>query len=474
MKNRQRNLDIVHHGLVLISDGKGRGRPSRLLLSKDQLSIEIPADGTTESEVEPTAPDDQTRTIVIKRKGGGLGLSIKGGTENAQNLPIVISKIFPGMPADQTGQLYVGDAIVEVNGESVEGRSHDEVVEMLKAEGDEVRLGVRHYSNIVSFLKPAQSLQPGRSGGALDKIYEPNTWKTAMKAQSDLGLYDAREKSIGVEGKDEKWKTITVIPLPMAYLTRYLWGTDILRTNSFEYQMSNKYLHQSEQISYIGWVNEYMSEGLSDDPKQKWEPRFLILKGGDVCLFESPPLSSEDLNKCLYLYKNYDVAIKQVPKDSRRLDKRENCFYLETCMADGIRHYLSLETPQMFELFEAAYHKSVYSTVIAMQTRTFACSFEERPSGLVLDIKQGISLYDIPTKSYVWQYRFRDLHSSSDDGKVRVQLVFRDERSLDPGKLEVKDIECDEVLAVVFNIHSFLVTKIVAADPDFLKVNPLQ
>ncbi|VDK82275.1 unnamed protein product [Cylicostephanus goldi] len=141
-----------------------------------------------------------------------------------------------------------------------------------------------------------------------------------------------------------------------------------------------------------------MSEGLSEDPKQKWEPRFLILKGGDVCLFESPPLSSEDLNKCLYLYKSYDVAIKQVPNDSRRLDKRENCFYLETCMADGTRHYLSFETPQMLEAFETAYHKSVYATVIAMQTRTFACSYEGRPSGLVLDIKQGISLYDIPTK----------------------------------------------------------------------------
>ncbi|KAK6760438.1 hypothetical protein RB195_021780 [Necator americanus] len=510
MKNRQRNLDVVHHGLVLISDGKGRGRPSRLLLSRDQLSIEIPSDGTT-NEVDTEAPDDQTRTIVIKRKGGGLGLSIKGGTENAQNLPIVISKIFPGMPADQTGQLYVGDAIVEVNGEPVEGRSHDEVVEMLKAEGDELRLGVRHYSNIASYLKPAQSLQPGRSGGALDKIYEPNTWKSAMKAQSDLGLYDGKEKSTGGEGKDEKWKTITVIPLPMAYLTRYLWGTDNLRTNSFEVRavdgsstgiihcedaraleqwighinnhiqslnhksikMSNKYLHQSEQISYIGWVNEYMSEGLSEDPKQKWEPRFLILKGGDVCLFESPPLSSEDLNKCLYLYKSYDIAIKQVPNDSRRLDKRENCFYLETCMADGTRHYLSFETPQMLEIFEAAYHKSVYATVIAMQTRTFACSYEGRPSGLVLDIKQGISLYDIPTKSYIWQYRFRDLHSSSDDGKVHVQLVFRDDRSLDPAKLETKDIECDEVLAVTYNLHSFLVTKIVAADPDFLKMNPL-
>ncbi|PIO73984.1 PDZ/DHR/GLGF domain protein [Teladorsagia circumcincta] len=240
----------------------------------------------------------------------------KGGAENAQKMPIVISKIFPGMPgvqyglttssatmgdspnaavlpsprrqggADKSGQLYVGDAIVEINGEPVEGRSHDEVVEMLKADVDELRLGVRHCSNIASYLRPAQSLQPGRSGGTLDKIYEPNTWKSAMKAQSDLVIYNGREKSSGVEGKDEKWKTITVIPLPMAYLTRYLWGTDNIRTNSFEVRavdgsstgiihcedgraleqwighinnhiqslnqksikMSNKYLHQSEQV----------------------------------------------------------------------------------------------------------------------------------------------------------------------------------------------------------------------------------
>ncbi|PIO73652.1 PDZ/DHR/GLGF domain protein [Teladorsagia circumcincta] len=210
----------------------------------------------------------------------------KGGAENAQKMPIVISKIFPGMPADKSGQLYVGDAIVEINGEPVEGRSHDEVVEMLKADVDELRLGVRHCSNIASYLRPAQSLQPGRSGGTLDKIYEPNTWKSAMKAQSDLVIYNGREKASGVEGKDEKWKTITVIPLPMAYLTRYLWGTDNIRTNSFEVRavdgsstgiihcedgraleqwighinnhiqslnqksikMSNKYLHQSEQV----------------------------------------------------------------------------------------------------------------------------------------------------------------------------------------------------------------------------------
>ncbi|CAI4232633.1 unnamed protein product [Auanema sp. JU1783] len=510
MKTKNRNLDVVHHGLVLVSDGNGRGRPSRLLLSKDQLAVQLPSDGTS-STAEPTetdTPDENaTRIVSIKRRGGGLGLSIKGGTENAQNLPIVISKVFPGMPADQCGQLYVGDAIVEVNDISVEGKSHDEVVEMLKAEGDEVKIGVRHYTNITPYLKPATSLQPGRSGSALDKLYEPNTWKSAMKAQSDLGLYDGEK----IDGKDEKWKTVTTIPLPMAYVTRYLWGTDNMRPNAFEVRavdgtssgiihcedvraldqwlghiynhinalnqksikMSNKYLHQSEQITFIGWVNEHMGEGLPEDPKLKWEPRFLILKGGDVCFFESPPLSSEDLNKCIYLYKCYDIALRMVPDDSRRLDKRESCCYIETSLLSGLKHYLSFDSTQILEQFEFTYYKCVYNTVTSMQTRTFACSFDGRPCGLVFDIKQGISVYDIPTKSYVWQYRFRDLHSSSDDGKVHVQLVFKDERCLTQDKLETKEIESDEVITIAFNLHSFLITKVVAADPEFIKQNPL-
>ena len=34
-------------------------------------------------------------------ESGGLGISIKGGVEN--KMPILISKIFPGMAADLTG-----------------------------------------------------------------------------------------------------------------------------------------------------------------------------------------------------------------------------------------------------------------------------------------------------------------------------------------------------------------------------------
>ena len=37
-----------------------------------------------------------------------------GGVEN--KMPILISKIFPGMAADLTGRLHVGDAILSVDG----------------------------------------------------------------------------------------------------------------------------------------------------------------------------------------------------------------------------------------------------------------------------------------------------------------------------------------------------------------------
>lgn len=70
---------------------------------------------------------------VSKADGSGLGISIKGGREN--KMPIIISKIFKGMAADVAGSLYVGDAILAVNGESLRDASHDEAVRALKRAG---------------------------------------------------------------------------------------------------------------------------------------------------------------------------------------------------------------------------------------------------------------------------------------------------------------------------------------------------
>lgn len=48
---------------------------------------------------------------VRRQKVGGLGLSIKGGAEH--KLPILISRIYKNQAAAQTGELFVGDAIIK-------------------------------------------------------------------------------------------------------------------------------------------------------------------------------------------------------------------------------------------------------------------------------------------------------------------------------------------------------------------------
>ncbi|KAK0081757.1 hypothetical protein PV325_002382 [Microctonus aethiopoides] len=91
---------------------------------------------------DPDVPDsvaNQKRIVrVVKSDNNGLGISIKGGKEN--KMPILISKIFKGMAADATEQLYVGDAILAVNGEDLREATHDEAVKALKRAGKCVEL----------------------------------------------------------------------------------------------------------------------------------------------------------------------------------------------------------------------------------------------------------------------------------------------------------------------------------------------
>lgn len=87
----------------------------------------------------PEAIANRKRCVkVTKQEVGGLGISIKGGKEN--KMPILISKIFKGLAADQTQALYVGDAILSVNGVNLRDATHDEAVQALKRAGKEVTL----------------------------------------------------------------------------------------------------------------------------------------------------------------------------------------------------------------------------------------------------------------------------------------------------------------------------------------------
>ncbi|VEN61938.1 unnamed protein product, partial [Callosobruchus maculatus] len=100
----------VRTGMVSVSDGKSRPIPVQLHLSMEVLRLQKEEPLPPESK--PQNLNAKERMVQIRRqKVGGLGLSIKGGAEH--KLPILISRIYKNQAAEQTGELFVGDAIIK-------------------------------------------------------------------------------------------------------------------------------------------------------------------------------------------------------------------------------------------------------------------------------------------------------------------------------------------------------------------------
>lgn len=77
-------------------------------------------------------------------------------------MPILISKIFRGMAADQVKGLYVGDAIISVNGEELRDATHDEAVKALKRAGRVVDLEGEYYFRVLLKCFPLKARQRRR------------------------------------------------------------------------------------------------------------------------------------------------------------------------------------------------------------------------------------------------------------------------------------------------------------------------
>lgn len=100
-------------------------------------SISNPVSSTpshlTKEDLEPLKNNKligEIRVVILKRNkpDEGLGISITGGRE--QGLPILISEIHEGGPAERCG-LYIGDSILVVNDIDLKDALHSEAVEIL-------------------------------------------------------------------------------------------------------------------------------------------------------------------------------------------------------------------------------------------------------------------------------------------------------------------------------------------------------
>lgn len=80
------------------------------------------------------------KVALMKEDHEGLGISITGGKEHG--VPILISEIHPGQPADRCGGLHVGDAILAVNSINLRDAKHKEAVTILSQQRGQIEFEV--------------------------------------------------------------------------------------------------------------------------------------------------------------------------------------------------------------------------------------------------------------------------------------------------------------------------------------------
>uniref|UniRef100_A0A3Q4ATF0 Uncharacterized protein n=1 Tax=Mola mola TaxID=94237 RepID=A0A3Q4ATF0_MOLML len=202
------------------------------------------------------------RTVrVTKQDVGGLGISIKGGKEN--KMPILISKIFKGLAADQTEALYVGDAILSVNGYDLREATHDEAVQALKKTGKEVILEVKYIKEIFFlflfslFLSIFLSCHPVRYFEVVSSNRKNSVFLRAKDPAMAQSWYNAIQAGIA-----------NLLP---------------------RVKEDMKAMQPGLEVKHLGWITEQVTQG----PER---PILAVLTDRDLLLFSSLPESKENFS----------------------------------------------------------------------------------------------------------------------------------------------------------------------------------
>ncbi|KAG8446291.1 hypothetical protein GDO86_013936 [Hymenochirus boettgeri] len=405
------------------------------------------------------------RTVrVVKQDAGGLGVSIKGGREN--KMPILISKIFKGLAADLTGSLYVGDAILSVNGMDLTDATHDDAVQVLKKTGKEVVLDVKYMKEISPYFKVSPS-----SGSA--------SWDSSPPATLQKRGSPALPPREYKDGKS--------LPLKMCYVSRrflpadgeprYLEicsadGRDVLFFRAKDEGTAQSWFNAihtnvsaltprvreevkqvlGKDVKQMGWLTEQLTQ----DGKRNL---LALLTEKDLLLYTGLPHSREGFSKPAFCHPL--IATRLVhsgPSKNSPLYDTDLAFALRSGTQKGVEtHLFSVETQRELAGWTRALVDGCHSAAELIQEVTTGCTWAGKECLLSIHIDQGFTLFtEEPGLNKVIHFHqpFEKLRMSSDDGARVLYLEFGNPET----ELQLDLHQCPKT--IVFIIHSFLSAKV--------------
>lgn len=135
---------------------------------------------------------------------------------------------------------------------------------ILRNAGDLVVLTVKHYRAATPFLQKQEDKESHQTdSNSDDKETSDESLKVATNSTS------SRPSSVYSESEAEqpqtRWVDIVTLPLMMAYVTRYIFGTDKLRPNAFEIRglngVSTGIIHCDDSAILSQWL-KYITDNI--------------------------------------------------------------------------------------------------------------------------------------------------------------------------------------------------------------------
>ncbi|XP_058501799.1 beta-2-syntrophin [Solea solea] len=457
------------------SPGSSYGSPGSSFGSR-QGEYPVSADGSSEAV---------RKVRVVKQESGGLGISIKGGREN--RMPILISKIFPGLAADQSRALRVGDAILSVNGNDLREATHDLAVQALKKAGKEVTLEVKYIREVSPlFKKPSlvadlpwdgvrpqspsysgseDSGSPKHSGGSSSSSKDRKVISLRMCFISrNLTMPDLENRLLELHSPDGQHTVVlrckdgstakswfsavhtniaALLPQTLAHINAYLSASSSASTHP--------------HLKHIGWLAEQVQ---LEGGRQQHRPVVMALTEKDILLFESVPWNRESWSMPLLTHPL--LATRLVHSGSARGSPAQGTdllFATRTGTGRGIEsHVFRVETHWDLSSWTRALVQGSHAAAELIKEVSIGCTLNRQDVRLTLHYEKGFTvtreLVDPTGGAVLYRYPYEKLKMSGDDGVRNLYLDFGGAE----GEM-VFDLHSGPK-PVVFVLHSFLSAKL--------------